>query len=167
MYHVSRFWPFVTILYITKMHPTSENCFFFCFFVFKLILKQKKFCCDLTTQTSFFDLKMRSPVQKLIWNLYFLFYHRFRHPKFSPKNQSEGVYRDKKNLPDLLLYVAFTVSIMLFSNLWKHIRIFFSAKVGDDLWMLVTYFECRCRTLMWVDSGCTSYCFSNFEPSKF
>ena len=42
-------------------------------------------------------LQNRAPVQKMIWNLYFLFNHRFRHPKYTPKNQSEGVYRDKKN----------------------------------------------------------------------
>ena len=43
MYHVSRFWPFVTILYITKMHPTSENCFFFVFTFLNSFWSKKKF----------------------------------------------------------------------------------------------------------------------------
>ena len=34
----------------------------------------------------------------------FLLDHRFCHAKYTPKNQSEGVYRDKKILQDLLLY---------------------------------------------------------------
>ena len=34
----------------------------------------------------------------------FLFDHRFCHPKFTPKNHSEDVYRDKKNLPVNLTY---------------------------------------------------------------
>ena len=42
MYHVSRFWPFVTVLYTTKMHPTSENYCFPFFKAFKIILKKNK-----------------------------------------------------------------------------------------------------------------------------
>ena len=119
MYHVSRFWPFVTILYITKMHLTSGNCFFL---FLNSFWSKKSFCCDLTTQTSFFDLKMRSPVQKLIWNLYFLFYHRFRHPKFSPKISLRVSIATKK------IYQTFSFWIFAFKynflNIASKIRIY-------------------------------------------
>ena len=48
-------------------------------------------------------LRNQLPVQKIIWNLYFLFHHRFRHKKLIRKNQSKGVHRVKKNKQDLLL----------------------------------------------------------------
>ena len=41
-------------------------------------------------------LRNQLPVQKMIWNLYFLFHHRFRHKKLIRKNQSKGVHRVKK-----------------------------------------------------------------------
>ena len=43
MYHVSRFWPSVTVLYITKMNPTSKNYFFFFLRCLKSFLRKTKF----------------------------------------------------------------------------------------------------------------------------
>ena len=51
-----------------------------------------------------------APVQKMIWNLYFLLDHRFCHPKYTPKNQSEGVYREKK------IYKTFFVPTKLYND---------------------------------------------------
>ena len=65
-------------------------------------------------------LQNRAPVQKLIWNLYFLLYHRFCHPKYTPKNQSEGVCRDKKNLQDLALWCRISLQGLGWSK-WKTI----------------------------------------------
>lgn len=55
-------------------------------------------------------LQNRISVQKMIRNLYFLFDHRFCHAKYTPKNQSEGVYREKK------IYKTFFVPTKLYND---------------------------------------------------
>ena len=63
-------------------------------------------------KNSFFDMKKWLPVQKIIWNLFFLFVYRILHQKIFQKNQSKGVPRVKKNKQDLLLYCDKTCIIL-------------------------------------------------------
>ena len=79
---------------------------------------------ELTIQNSFFDLKKWVPVQKIIWNLYFLFVYRILHQKIFQKNQSKGIYRDKKNKQDLLL----SHLLITKSSWWALVQIWFWMK---------------------------------------
>ena len=49
-------------------------------------------------------MKKWLPVQKIIWNPFFLLVYRILHQKIFQKNQSKGVPRVKKNKQDLLLF---------------------------------------------------------------
>ena len=94
MYHVSRFWPFGTILYITKMHPTSENCFFF---VFKLILKQKKFWLRFDYANFIFRSENSISSAKIDMKPIFFILPSFSSPQILPKKSVWGcLSRQKK-----------------------------------------------------------------------
>ena len=97
-------------------------------------------------------MKKWLPVQKIIWNLYFLFVYRILHQKIFQKNQSKGIHRDKKNKQDLLL----SSDVENLNAGWLFFLIFLSSffapacisptKRLSRKWMLVKVLAYCCKT---------------------
>ena len=109
MYHVSRFWPSVTVLYITKMNPTSKN-YFFLFFSFLRCLKsfwrKTKFLLRFDYANFIFRSENASSSAKIDMKPIFFILPSFSSPQILPKKTVWGClsWQKKFTRPSPLFY---------------------------------------------------------------